>query len=133
MDTLAQWHAIIKQRDPEALNDILAEDCVFLSPVVHTPQRGRDITRIYLTGAMHVLHDEFEYVKEVADERHAVLEFQCRIDGIEVNGVDIMTFNEAGLISEFKVMVRPLKAINMVHAKMGEMLAALRDGGEAGA
>jgi len=125
VNTLERWHEIIKQGKPELLDDILAEDCVFFSPVVHTPQRGRELTRLYLTGAMHVLNTDFHYVKEVVTEEHAVLEFVCEIDGISVNGVDIMSFNNAGKISEFKVMVRPLKAINMLHARMREMLEQL--------
>ena len=109
----------------DALDEILAPDCVFLSPVVHTPQEGRDITKLYLTGAANVLGSQFRYVKEVITERHAVLEFECEVDGIQVNGVDIMTFDDAGKISEFKVMVRPLKAINMVHGRMKAMLEEL--------
>lgn len=125
MNSLDRWHEIIKQGDPALLEEILAEDCVFHSPVVHTPQRGRDLTRLYLTGAMHVLNDGFHYVKEVVTPEYAVLEFVCEIDGITINGVDIMSFDEQGKISEFKVMVRPLKAVNMLHAKMGEMLEQL--------
>jgi len=125
MNTLERWHEIIKERKPELLDEILAEDCVFLSPVVHTPQRGREITKLYLTGAMHVLGGGFRYEKEVVSPQHAVLEFVCEIDGITVNGVDIMSFDADGKINEFKVMVRPLKAINLLHAKMGEMLEAL--------
>ena len=125
MNALERWHEIIKERKPELLDEILAEDCVFLSPVVHTPQRGREITKLYLTGAMHVLNDGFRYVKEVVSPEHAVLEFVCEIDGIMVNGVDIMSFDQDGKINEFKVMVRPLKAINLLHAKMAEMLEAL--------
>ena len=127
MNALERWHEIMKERKPELLDEILAEDCVFLSPVVHTPQRGREITRLYLTGAMHVLNDGFHYVKEVVSPEHAVLEFVCEIDGITVNGVDIMSFDKDGKINEFKVMVRPLKAINMLHAKMGEMLEKLAE------
>jgi hypothetical protein len=125
MNTLARWHEIIKQGDPALLDEILADDCVFHSPVVHTPQEGRELTRLYLTGAMHVLNDGFHYVKEVVSDRHAVLEFVCEVDGITVNGVDIISFNEQGKIEEFKVMVRPLKAINMLHAKMRDMLEQL--------
>jgi len=124
--TLERWHAIVRERDHARLADLLTEDCVFLSPVVHTPQRGRDITLLYLTGAMHVLHDGFHYVKEVVNEKHAVLEFECTVDGIHINGVDIMSFDDAGRICEFKVMVRPLKAVNLLHGKMGAMLEALR-------
>lgn len=125
MNTLARWHEIIKQGDPALLDEILADDCVFHSPVVHTPQEGRELTRLYLTGAMQVLNDGFHYVKEVVSDRHAVLEFVCEVDGITVNGVDIISFNEQGKIEEFKVMVRPLKAINMLHAKMRDMLEQL--------
>lgn len=125
MNTLERWHEILEQRDPDLLDEILAEDCVFWSPVVHTPQQGREITKLYLTGAMHVLNDGFHYVKEVVTPRHAVLEFVCEIDGININGVDIMTFDSSGKISEFKVMVRPLKAVNMLHAKMRDMLERL--------
>jgi hypothetical protein len=125
MNTLERWHDILEQRDPDLLDEILAEDCVFWSPVVHTPQQGREITKLYLTGAMHVLNDGFHYVKEVVTPRHAVLEFVCEVDGININGVDIMTFDSSGKISEFKVMVRPLKAVNMLHAKMRDMLERL--------
>ncbi len=125
MNTLERWHQIIKQGKPELLDEILAENCVFLSPVVHTPQRGKALTKLYLTGAMHVLNKDFHYVKEVVSAEHAVLEFVCEIDGITVNGVDIMSFDKDGKINEFKVMVRPLKAINLLHARMREMLESL--------
>ncbi len=125
MTTLERWHEIIEQGNPDLLEDILAPDCVFYSPVVHTPQRGRDITRLYLTGAMHVLNKDFRYVKELVSTDHAVLEFVCDIDGIVVNGVDIISFDKEGKICEFKVMVRPLKAVNMLHGKMREMLEQL--------
>ena len=125
MNTIDVWHDIMRDRDPARLQDILAEDCVFLSPVVHTPQEGRDITALYLTGAMHVFNEGFRYTKEIVAGNHAVLEFECEIDGILINGVDIMTFNEEGKIVEFKVMVRPLKAVNMLHQRMGEMLQKL--------
>ena len=125
MNTLERWHEILEQRNPDLLDEILADDCVFWSPVVHTPQEGREITKLYLTGAMHVLSNDFHYVKEVVTPRHAVLEFVCEVDGISINGVDIMSFDSSGKISEFKVMVRPLKAVNMLHAKMRDMLERL--------
>lgn len=125
MDALKLWHDIIELRKPELLDEILAEDCIFFSPVVHTPQRGRELTKLYLTGAMHVLNKDFHYVKELVTPSHAVLEFVCDIDGISVNGVDIISFDSDGKIKEFKVMVRPLKAINLLHAKMREMLERL--------
>jgi len=125
MQVLSRWHDILEARDPSRLGEILAEDCVFYSPVVHTPQAGRELTALYLTGAMHVFNDSFRYLKEVVDAPHAVLEFSCRLDDIEINGVDIITVNAAGLISEFKVMVRPLKAVNLLHERMRAMLEQL--------
>ena len=125
MNTLETWHQIIEQRDADRLEEILAEDCVFYSPVVHTPQAGRELTTMYLTGAMAVFNDSFRYVKEVVTSDHAVLEFECDMDGILVNGVDIISFDPQGKISEFKVMVRPLKGVNMIHARMKEMLEKL--------
>ena len=122
MNTLELWHDMLRKRDLGRLHEVLAEDCVFLSPIVHTPQRGRDLTRLYLTAALALFNESFQYVKEVVSPQHAVLEFTCEVDGIMVNGVDIMTFDDAGKIMEFKVMVRPLKAVNLLHAKMKAML-----------
>lgn len=125
MNTLDIWHDMVRVGDLGRLDDILAEDCVFLSPIVHTPQQGRELTKLYLTAALSVFNETFHYEKEVVTAQYAVLEFVCEVDGIVVNGVDIMTFDEAGRITEFKVMVRPLKAINLLHAKMKAMLEAL--------
>ncbi|MHA7815939.1 MAG: nuclear transport factor 2 family protein [Pseudohaliea sp.] len=125
MQVLSTWHELLEARDPSRLGEILAEDCVFHSPVVHTPQAGRELTALYLTGAMHVFNDSFRYLKEVIDAPHAVLEFSCTVDGIDINGVDIITVNAEGLISEFKVMVRPLKAVNLLHERMRAMLEQL--------
>lgn len=121
------WHACIRQRSPAVLDQLLAEEVVFHSPVVHTPQRGKAVTTLYLTGALHVLvNDSFHYTKEVLGDRVAVLEFETVIDGITVNGVDIISWNEQGKLIEFKVMVRPLKAINLLHQRMAAMLEALK-------
>ena len=125
MNTLERWHQIVKERNPAGLEEILAQDCVFLSPVVHTPQVGKELTTMYLTGAMMVFNDSFHYVKEVVTEEHAVLEFVCEVEGTVINGVDIITFDAQGQIVEFKVMIRPLKAINMMQAKMFELLASM--------
>ena len=122
MNTVELWHEISRSRDMDRLEELLAENCVFMSPVVHTPQKGRELTRAYLTAAFGVFNDSFRYVKEVVTPQHAVLEFVCDLDDIVINGVDIMTFDEAGKIVEFKVMVRPLKAVNLLHAKMQAML-----------
>ena len=125
MHTLELWHQMFKDRDLGRLDEILAENCVFLSPIVHTPQEGRELTKFYLTGAFNVFNDSFHYVKEVVTDEHAVLEFVCDMDGVVVNGVDIMTFDDQGKIVEFKVMVRPLKAVNLLHARMKAMLEQL--------
>ena len=122
MNTLELWHDMLRKRDLGRLDEVLAADCVFLSPIVHKPQQGRELTRFYLTAALNVFNEGFQYVKEVVSPQHAVLEFTCEVDGVIVNGVDIMTFDDAGKIIEFKVMVRPLKAINLLHAKMKAML-----------
>ena len=122
---VAAWHAYMEGGgDPQALRDLLAEDAVFHSPVVHTPQAGRDKVFAYLHAASHVLGgDDFRYLREIVDRDQAMLEFATTLDGIQINGVDIITWNSDGKISDFKVMVRPLKAINKVWEKMGEMLA----------
>jgi ketosteroid isomerase-like protein len=123
MSAVEEWHRIVRERDVDALDALLADDVVFHSPVVHTPQRGRPITTMYLTAAVAVFGNaSFRYVRELVGARDAVLEFVVEIDGIEVNGVDLIRWNEAGRIVDFKVMLRPLKAINLIHLKMGELL-----------
>jgi hypothetical protein len=121
---LAGWHEIVKTRDPGGLDALLAEDAVFQSPVVHTPQRGRAITVKYLTAALAVLGENFRYVEEWTESNSAVLEFIAAIDGVEVNGVDIIGWNAEGRIDRFKVMVRPLKAIQALQQRMAAALAA---------
>ncbi|MDX1496188.1 MAG: nuclear transport factor 2 family protein [Salinisphaeraceae bacterium] len=123
---LALWHDIVEKEDAAALDRLLAEDVVFHSPVVHTPQQGKAMTTLYLEAAMRVLGaGGFHYLREVCGEREAILEFSSQIDGIEINGVDIIEWNDQDQITDFKVMIRPLKAINLVHQKMGEALQAL--------
>ncbi|TPQ41528.1 hypothetical protein C2U70_02680 [Bradyrhizobium guangdongense] len=125
MTGLDKWYAYIKSHDRTALWDLLHPDAVFESPVVHTPQRGRDITFKYLASADKVLGGpHFTYLGEWTSASGAVLEFKTMIDGIEINGVDIISFDADGRITHFKVMVRPLKAINMLHKMMAEQLAA---------
>jgi ketosteroid isomerase-like protein len=127
MNAIEQWHRIVRERDIDALDDLLADDVVFHSPVVHTPQRGRPITAMYLAAAVAVFGNEtFKYVREFHAPDEAVLEFVVTIDGIEVDGVDMIRWNEAGRVVDFKVMLRPLKAINLVHQKMAEMLQGPR-------
>lgn len=124
--TLDKWHELLKTKNVAALDEILHDDVTFHSPVVHAPQHGKQITTLYLGAAFSVLNNgEFKYLREVVGDHDAVLEFQTVIDGITLNGVDMIQCDEKGLITDFKVMVRPLKAINLIHQKMGEMLQQL--------
>jgi hypothetical protein len=124
-EPIETWHEYVRSRDPALLDGLLDEDVVFESPVVFTPQRGKAITGKYLGAAMKVLGTEsFSYVGTWNAPSSAVLEFKTEIEGIAINGVDLITWNAAGKITHFKVMVRPLQAINVLHRKMGELLAA---------
>ena len=123
--TLAAWHELVASRNTRGLGALLADDVVFHSPVVHTPQLGKKLTTQYLAAAFQVFFNaSFRYVREVVGTHDAVLEFQVEIDGIAVNGVDMIKCNEAGKIIDFKVLIRPLKAINLIHEKMAAMLQA---------
>jgi hypothetical protein len=119
------WHRLIETRDVHGLDTLLADEAVFHSPIVHTPQVGKAITKKYLSAAFQVFFDEsFRYVRELTGDRDAILEFELNLDGITVNGVDMIKWNEAGKITEFKVMIRPLKAVNLIHQKMAAILLA---------
>lgn len=121
------WHEVVRTRDRSRLEALLADDAVFHSPVVHTPQAGKAVTLQYLLAAFQVFfNDSFRYVREIVGLRDAMLEFEVVIDGVHVNGVDLIRWDEDGRIVDFKVMVRPLKAINLIHQKMAAMLAAAR-------
>ena len=124
-DVIERWYDMMSGFSHDGLFELLAEDCIFWSPVVHTPQRGRDITYLYLSTASQVFSDDFCYVSEMVDGSRAVLEFTCAIDDIQINGVDIIQVRDRQ-ISEFKVMVRPLKAVNKVHERMMRMLEKLK-------
>jgi len=122
-ETLSDWHELVKTRDTDGLDSLLSDTVVFYSPIVHAPQVGKAITKKFLTAAFHVLaNDSFQYVREVAGNRDAVLEFQVEIEGVIVNGVDMIKWDDEGKIVEFKVMLRPMKAINLIHQKMAAML-----------
>jgi hypothetical protein len=124
-DPVELWHRALKAKDTRLLDTLLADDCVFVSPVVHTPQNGKKITKAYLSAAFFVFGNEtFRYVRQILGSRDAMLEFELEVDGIAINGVDILRWNDAGQIIEFKVMIRPLKAINLIHQKMGAALTS---------
>ena len=124
---LETWHHLVHSQDPSGLNALIAEDAVFYSPVVYTPQRGKKLVVMYLSAAFHVFFNQsFRYVREIVGESDAMLEFETEVDGVLVNGIDLIKWNNAGQIVEFKVMVRPLKAINLIHQRMAAMLQAGR-------
>lgn len=125
---LARWHAYMESGgDPAQLSALIAEDCVFHSPVVHTPQIGKPVVMAYLLAAAKVLgNDSFRYVRELVDGEEMMLEFVTELDGININGIDIIRFDNEGKIRDFKVMVRPLKAINKVWEMMGAQLAVAK-------
>ena len=122
-NALESWYRLVSSRDPSGLHALLAEDAVFHSPVVHTPQRGGAIVAKYLGAASQVFFNpSFRYVREIVGPADAMLEFETEIDGILVNGIDLIRWNESGQIVDFKVMIRPLKAINLIHQRMAAML-----------
>ena len=131
---LENWHKHLKGELEGGLDELLHDDCVFYSPIVFTPQKGKDLTKMYLGAAGNTFSEgekekapgskesDFHYIKQVFSGNNAVLEFESKIEGKYINGVDIITFDDDGKITEFKVMIRPLQAINMMHAKMKAML-----------
>ena len=120
---LAAWHALVRARDTSGLDALLADDVIFHSPVVHTPQRGKALVLQYLRAAIQVFGDEsFRYVRELTSERDAVLEFEVEVDGIHVNGIDMIRWDDAGRIVDFKVLLRPLKAVLGMQQKMAALL-----------
>ena len=132
-ENIKKWHDHIKGEFPAGFDELLADDVIFYSPIVFSPQKGKDLTTLYLMAAGNTFggdqsrdgtlqESSFKYTKEVLDGNQAILEFETQIDGKYVNGVDIITFNSEGKISEFKVMIRPLQAVNIIHEKMQEML-----------
>lgn len=116
-----------EHHDATTLEPLLADDVTFLSPIVHTPQEGKAITMAYLTAAGKTIGGEnFKYVREFDCGDRAVLEFTNEIDGIQVNGIDMFEWNDEGKITEIKVMIRPLKAIQLVHGAMAKMLESMK-------
>ena len=121
-----KWHDLINNDDLNKLDAILADDAVFSSPVVFNPMKGKEITKMYLYAAGQSFNmNKFKYTREIHDEMHSVLEFETYIDEISVNGVDMIEWNEDGKIKDFKVMIRPFKAVQKVQEKMVEALESL--------
>ena len=142
--TIERWHRHLRGELPGGLDELLHDDVVFYSPVVFTPQRGKAVTKLYLQAAQATFPGDaegdgkgngaqgsgsFRYVKQILSGNQAALEFETRMDGKIVNGIDIITCDADGRIVEFKVMIRPLQAVNAVHARMREMLVSLGPNG----
>ena len=124
---LETWHRLVQTHDASGLPALLAEDAVFHSPVVHAPQHGRALVAAYLAAAFRVFgNPSFRYVRQIVGEHNAALEFETEIDGVHVNGIDLIHWNAQGQIDDFKVMIRPLKAIETIHRLMAQMLASAR-------
>ena len=140
MSVVEKWYEVMKSNDMDKLDELLAEDVIFYSPVVYTPQKGKDLTKMYLMAAGGVFGEgtnkevsdsnknqsNFRYIKEIIGEKSALLEFESEMEGIYVNGVDVISWNEEEKIIEFKVIVRPLQAVNMLHQKMKTMLESMK-------
>ena len=140
MSVVKKWYEVMKSNDMDELDELLAEDVIFYSPVVYTPQKGKDITKMYLMAAGGVFGERtnkevsdsnknqsnFRYIKEIIGQKSALLEFESEMEGIYVNGVDVISWNEEEKIIEFKVIVRPLQAVNMLHQKMKTMLESMK-------
>ena len=125
-DLIQKWHEVLKNDDQGLLENLIADDAIFSSPVVFTPMEGKEITMMYLSAAGQSFNmEKFKYTKEIHDGMNSVLEFETYIDDISVNGVDIIEWNEEGKIVNFKVMIRPFKAVQKVQHKMVEALESL--------
>lgn len=138
-EAVTKWHQHLRGELPGGLDELLHEDCVFFSPVVFTPQKGRAITKLYLNAASQALPGEkgdpkkpgsgagsFRYTKKILMGNQAALEFETMVDGKSVNGIDIITCDDAGKITEFRVMIRPLQAVNAVHRQMQSTLESMQ-------
>ena len=122
-EPISKWHDVVKNRDYNLLTEILHNDVIFYSPVVYSPQRGKDITLKYLAAASEVFNSSnFQYIKEINNKKFASLEFTLTIDDTEINGIDLISWDDAGLITEFKVFIRPLQGVNLIHKLMQQML-----------
>tara|TARA_B100000953_G_scaffold236476_1_gene197968 strand:+ start:2273 stop:2659 length:387 start_codon:yes stop_codon:yes gene_type:complete len=120
---ISKWHQVVELRDYNLLKEILSENVIFYSPVIYTPQKGKSITLNYLVAASEVFNSSnFKYTKEIINNKFASLEFKLTIDDTEINGIDLISWNEEGLITEFKVFIRPLQGVNLIHKLMHKML-----------
>ena len=121
---VAAWHAIAEARDPAGLSDLLADDVVFRSPAVHGDQQGKALTTAYLSAAILVLGPTLAYRRQWYADSNAVLEFEAELDGLTVHGIDMLQWNDDGRLTEFTVMVRPIRGLEKLVEKMAAELFA---------
>ena len=127
MGPITKWHEVVSTKNYQLLEEILDDNVIFYSPVVFTPQKGKEVTKIYLSAAAEVFEgNSFSYVRELIKDNEAALEFELELDETKVNGVDLITWNHEKKITEFKVFIRPLQAVNALHQKMGAMLESAK-------
>jgi hypothetical protein len=120
---IQRWIEIIENGSTDELDTLLADDAVFFSPAVFTPQEGRAKAAAYLKAAAKVFgNTDFHYVEQWYKDRSAILEFAATIDSIYVNGIDMIHWNDDDQIVSFKVMLRPLKALQTIIPAMAELL-----------
>ena len=121
-EPLSRWHRIIEEQDPALLDELLADDCVFRSPAVYTPQEGKALTTAYLSAALVVLGPTLSYKHEWSDAGSAILEFTAELDGLQVHGIDMLRWGSDGRVTEFTVMVRPFKGLTQLMTLMAAQL-----------
>ena len=127
MGPITKWHEVVSTKSYQLLEEILDDNVIFYSPLVFTPQKGKEVTKIYLSAAAEVFEgNSFSYVRELIKDNEAAFEFELELDEIKVNGVDLITWNHEKKITEFKVFIRPLQAVNALHQKMGAMLESAK-------
>ena len=125
---IIKWHEVVKNRDYNLLESILADDIIFYSPVVYTPQKGKQLALQYLMAASEVFNSSsFKYDKEVIGRSNTSLEFSLTLDNTDINGIDLISWDESGKILEFKVFIRPLQGVNMIHKLMQGMLESFKN------
>lgn len=120
---IQRWISIMENGRTDELDALIADDAVFYSPAVFTPQQGRSKTLMYLKAAAKVFGvNDFRYTELWFNDQSAILEFAVTIDDIHVNGIDMIHWNDEGQIVSFKVMLRPLKALQAIIPAMAELL-----------
>jgi hypothetical protein len=128
VNPIIKWHEVVKNRDYNLLESILSDDIIFYSPVVYTPQKGKQLALQYLMAASEVFNStSFQYNKEMIGESSASLEFSLTLDSTDINGIDLISWDKTGKINEFKVFIRPLQGVNMIHKLMQGMMESFKN------